>query len=85
MGKPSINTQDFPGAIIHFESLSAILMITTDEQIALRNHDVPALRARGIDEPTPRSFAMLESNGRPCHTVGIRVQEDRTSKRDPVL
>jgi hypothetical protein len=30
--------------------------------------------AHGLDDgPTHRSFARLESNGRPCHTVEIRV------------
>ena len=30
-------------------------------------------RGRDVDGPTHRSFARLESNGRPCHMVGIRV------------
>src|ERR1700675_3072535 len=35
-------------------------------------------RGRDVDGPTHRSFARLESNGRPCHMVGIRVATDAT-------
>ena len=48
-------------------------MITTDGQAARPHHDGPARRGRDVDGPTRGSFARLESNGRPCHTVENRV------------
>src|SRR5271165_7515910 len=43
------------------------------DKLPVRHDDGPARRARDVDGPTHRSFARLESNGRPCHTVEIRV------------
>src|SRR5271165_6162845 len=43
------------------------------DKLPVRHHDGPARRARDVDEPTHRSFARPESNGRPCRTVEIRV------------
>jgi len=43
------------------------------DKLPVRHHDGPARRARDVDEPTHRSFARPESNGRPCRTVDIRV------------
>src|SRR5208337_1062917 len=39
------------------------------DKLPVRHHDGPARRARDVDEPTHRSFARPESNGRPCRTV----------------
>ena len=43
------------------------------DKVLVRHDDGPARRALDVDGPTHRSFATLESNGRPCHTVEIRV------------
>jgi hypothetical protein len=43
------------------------------DKLDVQHHDGPARRGRDLDGPTPRSFASLESNGRPCHTVETRV------------
>src|SRR5580693_8098027 len=43
------------------------------DKLPVQHHDGPARRAHDVDGPTPRSPARLESNGRPCHTVEIRV------------
>src|ERR1700686_5289501 len=44
----------------------------------VRQYDGPARRGRDVDGPIHRSFARFESNGRPCHMVGIRVATDAT-------
>jgi hypothetical protein len=41
----------------------------------VRHDDGPARRALDVDGPTHRSFARLESNGRPCQTVEIAWQQ----------
>ena len=43
------------------------------DKLPVRYHDGPARRARDVNGPTHRSFSRLESNGRPFHTVEIRV------------
>src|SRR5580692_213108 len=43
------------------------------DKLAVRHDDGPARKGRDVDGPTLRSFARLESNGRPCHTEEIRV------------
>src|SRR6202521_1695655 len=43
------------------------------DKLPVRHGDGPARRARDVDGPTHRSFARLESDGRPCRTVDIRM------------
>src|SRR5208282_1474235 len=43
------------------------------DKLPVRHDDGPARRGHDVDGPTHRSFARLESNGRPCQTVEIRV------------
>src|SRR5271166_3748 len=43
------------------------------DKLPVRHDDGPARKGRDVDGPTHRSFARLESNGRPCQTVEIRV------------
>ena len=43
------------------------------DKLPVRHGDGPARRALDVDGPTHRSFAKLESNGRPFRTVEIRV------------
>src|SRR5271166_1354206 len=43
------------------------------DKLPVRHDGGPARRALDVDGPTHRSFARLESNGRPCHMVEIRV------------
>src|SRR5258708_35978407 len=43
------------------------------DKLPVLHDDGPARRSLDVDVPTHRRFARLESNGRPCHTVEIRV------------
>src|SRR6266436_5395021 len=43
------------------------------DRLLVLHDDGPARRAPDVDGPTHRSFARLESNGRPCPKAEIRV------------
>src|SRR5580704_15127936 len=45
------------------------------DKLPVRHDDGPACRALDVDGPTHRSFARLESNGRPCHTWKFAWQQ----------
>src|SRR5271166_3834504 len=49
--------------------------------LPVRHDGGPARRALDVDGPTHRSFARLESNGRPCHRVEILVATVATGSR----
>ena len=59
-------------------------MITTKDWLLVRHDEGPARRAPDVDGPTHRSFARLESNGRPCHKAEIRVATVATAFADHI-
>jgi hypothetical protein len=56
------------------------------DKLPVRHYDGPARGARDVDGPIRRSFARLESNGRPCqkhHTEVMRLRTPNDELQTP--